>query len=118
MYGRHIVGKEGEDEATKYLQKHGYEIIERNFECRQGEIDIIAKDNKEYIFIEVKTRQNDHFGMPCEAVTQIKKKHIWRATKYYLYLHKLEEKFIRFDVIEVYKNKDKFYIHHIKKIMT
>ncbi len=117
MYERHIVGKEGEDEAARYLEKQGYEIIQRNFECRQGEIDIIAKDKNEYVFIEVKTRQNFHYGMPCEAVNEQKQKHIWKATKYYLYSHKLEDSFIRFDVIEVYKRKDKFYVHHIKQII-
>ncbi len=118
MYERHIVGKEGEDEAAKYLERQGYEIIQRNFECRQGEIDIIAKDNDEYVFIEVKTRQNFHYGMPCEEVNEQKQKHIWKATRYYLYSHKLEDSFIRFDVIEVYKRKDKFYVHHIKQAMT
>ena len=56
---RQELGKEGEDFAADYLQKQGYEIIDRNFECKQGEIDIIAKDKNEYVFIEVKTR---HFN--------------------------------------------------------
>lgn len=116
MYERHELGKEGEEYASKYLQEQGYTIIQRNFECKQGEIDIIAKDKEEYVFIEVKTRQNFHYGMPSEAVTEKKKKHIWNATKYYLYSHKLENEFIRFDVIEVYKKKNKFYINHIKQI--
>ena len=117
MYERHEIGKEGEDCATKYLQEKGYQIIQRNFECRQGEIDIIAKDKEEYIFIEVKTRQNLHYGMPSEAVTKKKQKHIWKATKYYLYSHKLEDKYVRFDVIEVYKKEGKFYTNHIKQIL-
>lgn len=116
MYQRHELGKEGEEEATKYLEKQGYQIIGRNFECKQGEIDIIAKDKNEYVFIEVKTRQNRHYGMPCEAVNEKKQKHIWNATKYYLYIHKLENQYIRFDVIEVYKKNNKFYINQIKQI--
>ena len=118
MYERHEVGKEGEEEATKYLEKQGYKIIQRNFECRQGEIDIIAKDKNEYVFIEVKTRQNRHYGMPCEAVTEKKQKHIWNATKYYIYTHKLENQYIRFDVIEVYKRNGKFYVHQIKQAIN
>ena len=117
MYERHKLGTEGEDEAVRYLQQKGYKIIQRNFECRQGEIDIIAKEQEEYVFIEVKTRQNFHYGMPCEAVTEYKQKHIWNATKYYLYSHKLENHLVRFDVIEVYKKNNKFYIHHIKQAM-
>lgn len=116
MYIRHEVGKEGEDYATEYLQKHGYEIIKRNFECRQGEIDIIAKDKQEYVFVEVKTRQNLHYGMPSEAVTKQKQNHIWKVAQYYLYINKLENVFVRFDVIEVYKKKDNFYINHIKQV--
>ncbi len=116
MYIRHELGKNGEEAATEYLEKQGYEIIQRNFECRQGEIDIIAKDNEEYVFIEVKTRQTTKYGKPCEAVNERKQKHIWNATKYYLYLHKIENKPVRFDVIEVYKKKEKFYINHIKQI--
>ena len=117
MYERHELGKDGEEQATDYLKNKGYEIIERNYECRQGEIDIIAKDKEEYVFIEVKTRQNLHYGMPAEAVTPVKEKHIWNASKYYIYSHKLENKFIRFDVIEVYKRKNQFYINHIKQVM-
>lgn len=118
MYARHELGKEGEEEATKYLEKQGYQIIQRNFECKQGEIDIIAKDKNEYVFIEVKTRQNGHYGRPCEAVNERKQKHIWNATKYYLHIYKLENQYIRFDVIEVYKRKGEFYIKHIKQIIN
>ncbi len=117
MYERHELGREGEEYATKYLEEKGYQIIKRNFECRQGEIDIIAKDKEEYVFIEVKTRRNLHYGMPSEAVTKKKQKHIWKATNYYIYSHKLENKYIRFDVIEVYKKEDKFYTNHIKQIL-
>ena len=85
-------------------------------ECKQGEIDIIAKDKNEYVFIEVKTRQNFHYGMPCEAVDERKQKHIWNATRYYIYSHKLEDQYIRIDVIEIYKRKNRFYLHHIKQI--
>ena len=89
---RQELGKEGEDFAADYLQKN------------------------EYVFIEVKTRQNFHYGMPCEAVNERKQKHIWNATRYYIYSHKLEDQYIRIDVIEIYKRKNRFYLHHIKQI--
>ena len=85
--------------------------------CKQGEIDIIAKDNDEYVFVEVKTRSNRCYGRPSEAVNDFKKKHILKSTKYYLYLHKLEDKFIRFDVIEVYLYNHKYKINHLKFIL-
>ena len=106
----------GEDLASNYLENIGYEIIERNFLCKQGEIDIIAKDKDEYVFIEVKTRSNRCYGRPSEAVNVFKKKHILKSTKYYLYLHKLEDKFIRFDVIEVYLFNHKYKINHLKQV--
>lgn len=114
-YERHILGYNGEKIATEYLNINHYKIIERNFRCKQGEIDIIAFDNKnrEYVFIEVKTRTNFEYGKPADSVNKMKQKHIVSATKYYIYLHNLEDKYIRFDIIEIYK-KDKYIINHIK----
>ena len=63
MYASHELGKQGENYACQYLKTKGYQIIQRNFSCKQGEIDIIAKDKEEYVFIEVKTRHNFHYGM-------------------------------------------------------
>ncbi len=109
------LGKVGEDIASKYLENKGYTIIERNFSCKNGEIDIIAFDNdtNEIVFIEVKTRSNSNYGYPIEAVTKIKQKHIVSASKFFIYSNKLEKFNIRFDVIEILK-KDKFYIRQTK----
>lgn len=117
MYKRHIIGKIGEDLAVKYLEQIGYKVIERNFECRQGEIDIIALDKDEVIFIEVKTRTNIKFGNPIEAVNEIKQKHLLKAVKYYLYSRHLENEFIRIDVIEIYLYNHKYKVNHIKQII-
>ena len=114
MYKRHFVGNIGEDIACKYLTKNDYEIIQRNFSCKQGEIDIIAQKGKEIVFIEVKTRTNRKYGNPIEAVTTWKKKHLIKAIEYYLYVNKLENSFISIDVIEIHKKKNKFCINHIK----
>lgn len=76
MYYKQETGKTGEDISTEYLEKNGYQIIERNFRCNQGEIDIIAIQKNEIIFIEVKTRSNAHYGLPAEAVNIPKKKHL------------------------------------------
>lgn len=110
------LGKIGEDIATKYLKDLGYEIIERNFRCRSGEIDIIAKDDEEFVFVEVKTRYSLSCGRPAEAVNNTKKKHIYKATEYYVYKNNLINSFIRFDVIEVYFYEEKYEIEHIKNI--
>lgn len=117
MYLRHEIGKIGEDIASKYLEAEGYTIIERNFFARQGEIDIIARDKKELVFIEVKTRTNNLYGEPVEAVNIQKQKHLINTTKYYLYSKNLENEFVRLDIIEVYINNDKYRINHIKQIV-
>lgn len=115
MYYKQETGKEGEDIATEYLESIGYNVIERNFECRQGEIDIIALDKDEIVFIEVKTRRNKKYGLAAEAVNDTKKKHLWKAVQYYLYSRNLQDDFIRLDVIEIYLSKGRAYINHIKK---
>lgn len=118
MYQRHETGKIGEEIAVKYLQKKGYQIIQRNFECHQGEIDIIAKEKEEYVFIEVKTRTNIKYGKPKEAVNTVKKKHIYQTVAFYTYLKKIENKPIRIDVIEVYKRQEQYFVNHIQQAIT
>lgn len=112
-----IIGNWGEQKATEYLEKNGYEIIERNFNTYQGEVDIIAKDKIELIFVEVKTRQTNKYGRPVEAVNYYKQKHIKQVAKYYLYKNNIMDAYIRFDIIEVYKKQDECKINHIKNIM-
>lgn len=115
IYQRHITGKTGEDVAIKYLMQKEYKIIERNFFCKQGELDIVAKDKKELIFIEVKTRKNKAYGRPIDAITSYKQKHIIKSIEYYLFKYKLENIPIRIDVIEVYeKGENKYFVNHIK----
>lgn len=117
MYKRHEIGKIGEELAVKYLEQKGYKVIERNFECKQGEIDIIALYKKEIIFLEVKTRTNTKYGTPAEAVDPIKQKHLTKAVKYYLYSRHLENEFVRIDVIEIYLYEEKYRVNHIKQII-
>ena len=115
MYERHILGKDGEDIVENYLKNKNYKILERNFECRQGEIDIIALDKKELVFIEVKTRRTFTYGSPADSVTTVKQKHIYNTAKYYLYSHNLLDAFVRIDVIEVLVDKFGYKINHIKQ---
>lgn len=112
MYKRHVIGKIGEEMCAEYLKKNNYNIIQRNFSCKQGEIDIIAKDLKtnELVFVEVKSRTTLKFGNPIDAVDKKKQKHLILAIQYYIFKNHLINCDIRFDVIEVYKNK----INHLK----
>ena len=115
MYVNKETGKLGEDIAVHYLKQNGYVILDRNFECRQGEIDIIALDKKEIVFIEVKTRTSNKYGTPSEAVNKIKQKHMLQTIKYYLYIRNLSDELIRIDVIEVYIKNNVYKVNHIKQ---
>lgn len=117
MYQRHIIGKQGEQEAVDYLKSKGYKIIERNFSCRQGELDIIATDEEYIVFIEIKTRTNIEYGLPSEAVTKRKLDHMLKTIKYYLYIHHLENANVRIDVIEVFLTNGYFSFNHLKQII-
>lgn len=117
MYERHILGREGENAAVDYLKQEGYKILERNFFCRQGEIDAIALDGNYIVFIEIKSRTSTEYGLPSEAVTKRKLEHMIKTIKYYLYIRNLENENIRIDVIEVYVKEGKYHINHIKQIV-
>lgn len=108
-------GNYGEDIACEFLEKHRYQIIERNFRCKIGEIDIIARDKDEIVFIEVKTRNFLEYGLPSEAIDKYKIKHIYKSAEYYLLIHNLLDSFVRIDVIEIYLSKKTYKINHIKK---
>lgn len=118
MYKNKSTGILGEDIATEYLIKQGYYIYKRNFQCKIGEIDIIAIDTiekNELVFIEVKTRQQNLYGAPSESVNHNKINHIYNVAEYFLMINKLEHSYIRFDVIEIYKKtNEKIQINHIK----
>ncbi|MBQ9266993.1 MAG: YraN family protein [Clostridia bacterium] len=115
MYERHVLGKQGEDAVSDFLLESGYEILERNYQCKIGEIDIIALDVDEIVFIEVKTRSQERFGSPADAVDGRKKRHIYRTAEYYVMMNELENRKIRFDVIEVKENGEDVTITQIKK---
>jgi putative endonuclease len=115
MYVSHELGRIGENIIADYITKLGYKVVERNFECNQGEIDIIAKDKEELVFIEVKTRTDISYGEASEAVTNTKKRHLINSIKYYIYKQKLENQPIRIDVAEVYIKCGKVKINYIKQ---
>lgn len=115
MYVSHELGRIGENIIADYITKLGYKVVERNFECNQGEIDIIAKDKEELVFIEVKTRTDISYREASEAVTNTKKRHLINSIKYYIYKQKLENQPIRIDVAEVYINKGKVKVNYIKQ---
>ena len=96
------VGSSYEEIAAAYLLKEGYEILERNFRDRQGEIDLVARDGEYFVFVEVKYRKNSDRGFPQEAVTPKKQRTIRKTAIYYLFTHGLgQETPCRFDVVAI-----------------
>ncbi len=118
MYFRQEIGKWGESLACQYLSKNNYEIMKRNFRCCQGEIDIIARDvtKNEFVFVEVKTRSNLRYGNPSDAVTKLKQKYMRQTAKYYIYKNDLDFQKIRFDMIEVFIQKERAKVNHIEQV--
>jgi putative endonuclease len=94
-------GKEGEQIAIAYLKKNGYQICESNFRCSLGEIDIIAKEKTELVFIEVKTRNSRKLGYPEQAVGARKQKKMSQLALWYLQKKKLTGISARFDVVAI-----------------
>ncbi|MEG0772298.1 YraN family protein [Clostridium sp.] len=104
------IGSHGEDIAETYLKEMGYTILERNFKCKIGEIDLIAKDDKYICFVEVKSRYGSLYGSPGESVTKLKQYKIYRTAQSYILKKKLYKFNFRFDVIEIIlNNKDDNY---------
>lgn len=98
---RKKLGSLGENLTCQYLQHKGYLILEHNFSSRFGEIDIIVIDGKDLVFVEVKTRYGNSFGLPEEAVTARKIIHLKRVGYYYQNQHPKLPKSLRIDVVAI-----------------
>lgn len=94
-------GKEGEKIAAAFLKKNGYRISEINFRCVLGEIDIIARDRGELVFIEVKTRRSGELGYPEQAVGIRKQKKMSQLALWYLQKNNITDSGARFDVVAI-----------------
>lgn len=114
------VGNKGEELACQYLEKLGYQILERNFRIQGGEIDIVAKDNNYLVFIEVKTRYSHEYGVPVESMTPWKIKYLLKTAKFYILKTGWRDKPYRLDFIGVdfADNSDKPKIELIKNITS
>ena len=98
---RKQTGALGEKLAGNYLKKHGYKLLERNYHCREGEIDIVARQKDTLVFVEVRTKTGDSFGTPEESVTHAKKHKMVAAAFNYLRFHKHETEEWRIDLVAV-----------------
>ena len=101
MRAKDAVGRYGEDVAARHLVDAGLKIVERNWRCAEGEIDIIAVDRGALVFVEVKTRSSDRCGVPAEAVTRRKADRLRRLALLWLREHPAGGVDVRFDVVSV-----------------
>ncbi|MDD3114331.1 MAG: YraN family protein [Anaerovibrio sp.] len=109
------LGNKGERLAAEYLGSHGYRIVETNYRCQFGEIDIIASRGDLLVFAEVKTRRSLRFGRPGEAVDFCKQRKITRTAAWYIHGKKLDNCHFRFDVLEILRSPaGQMSLNHIK----
>jgi putative endonuclease len=95
------LGKKGEEVALRFLKKKGYRIIEKNYVCKMGEMDIIAREKDTLVFVEVKTRTSITFGPPQLAVNDSKQRQLSKVALNYLKEKQLENVKARFDVVAI-----------------
>ncbi len=98
---RKRLGAFGEGLAQDYLKSQGYKIIDKNFRCCFGEVDIVAEDNNSIVFIEVKTRSSLAFGTPKDAISMKKKTSLTKVASAYLKKSELTHRSARFDVVSI-----------------
>lgn len=107
------LGKQGEELAARYLEQRGFTIVARNHRTPIGELDIIARDRRHLLFVEVKTRRSTRFGAPAEAVGAHKQRQILRAAQWYLASARYPDLQPRFDVVSVIVGKGEPAVSHI-----
>ena len=95
-------GQYTENLACRYLESKGFKLIEKNFNCKMGEIDLIMKENNSLVFVEVRYRKTNNFGSGAESITETKQKKLIKTASLYLQRHaKLNEYPARFDVVSI-----------------
>jgi putative endonuclease len=107
------LGRRGEDAAAAFYVKNGYRVVDRNFRCSEGELDLVAARRDVIVFCEVKTRVTDHFGLPAEAVTTRKQGRLRRLAARWLELRRPGAADVRFDVVSVIVRDGRLELTHI-----
>jgi putative endonuclease len=109
------LGRRGEDLAVEFLSRLRYRILERNYRCRCGEVDIVVRQGSTIVFVEVKTRSSHFYGHPAASVTPFKQRQISKAALTWLSKNRLHDTNARFDVIAILLHTDAAHsIDHIR----
>ena len=111
------LGKWGEDVAAAFLQQKGFRIVERNWKCGHKEIDLIVTDEQLLLFVEVKTRRNDFFGDPAEAVGWRTAEHLLNAMEQYICTNQIDMS-VRFDILSVTGSPSSYQIELLENAVS
>jgi putative endonuclease len=95
------LGRAGEDAAAAWYERRGYTVVARNWRCREGELDLVVTDGRHLVFVEVKTRATDRFGLPAEAVTLAKQRRLRGLAARFLANTGARASRLRFDVVAI-----------------
>ncbi|GAA4733578.1 YraN family protein [Isoptericola chiayiensis] len=118
MRAKDAVGRHGEEVAARHLTEQGYELLDRNWRGRAGELDLVARDGGTLVVVEVKTRRGTAFGHPAEAVTPAKLARIRRLTAQWLHEHPVGARQIRVDVVAiVLPRRGAAQVEHLKAVL-
>jgi len=98
---RRAFGQAGEDRAAAWYRSHGYEVMARNWRCRDGELDLVVRRGRMVVFVEVKARRTDRFGIPAEAITPTKQRRLRTLARRYLEASEVRPASLRFDVVSI-----------------
>lgn len=98
---RQSLGAAGEARAAAWYEAHGYTIRHRNWRCAEGELDLVVERGRELVFVEVKTRRTDRFGLPVEAITPAKQRRLRVLARRYLDVNGSRAGALRFDVVSI-----------------
>jgi putative endonuclease len=117
MRAKDVLGREGEQAAVDYLERAGFRVLDRNWRCAQGELDIVAVERHVFVACEVKTRSGTRYGTPLEAVGRAKRARLRRLAVSWLNAHGVRFDQVRIDVLGlVYEGTGGFTIEHIRGV--
>jgi putative endonuclease len=117
MHPKDILGRQGEQLAVEYLQQAGLRILDRNYRCGEGEIDIVAAERRTLVVCEVKTRSDLRFGTPIEAITRQKRSRLRRLAVHWVLAHGVIFDELRVDVVGVLKSASgQFEVEHVRGV--
>ncbi len=117
MRAKDVLGRSGEQAAADYLEAEGFRILERNWRCADGEIDIVAVDRHTFVVCEVKTRSGTRYGTPLESVSRLKRNRLRRLAVRWLTAHGVHFDGVRIDIVGVTRDASGgFTIEHVRGV--